>query len=118
LTNALVFVLPSSLEGSPMALLEAYGHGLCCLASDIPPHREAVRSGEDGLLFKHRDRADLTRQLTRLVCDGTQRQRLGRAARVKVGRAPEWKEVARRHEMLYNEAAPEAAVRPKRRRPA
>lgn len=117
LTNALVFVLPSSLEGSPVALLEAFGLGLCCLASDIPPHREAIRSGADGLLFKHNDRADLTRQMTRLVCDRARRQRLGRAAKAKVSRAPGWKEVARRHEMLYNEIAPEAAARLKRKRP-
>jgi glycosyltransferase involved in cell wall biosynthesis len=117
LTNALLFVLPSSLEGSPVALLEAFGHGLCCLASDIPPHREAIRPGEDGLLFKHSDRADLTRKMTQLISDRTQRQRLGRAAKAKVSRAPGWKEVARRHEMLYNEIVPEAA-RPKKRRPA
>ena len=117
LTNALVFVLPSSLEGSPVALLEAFGYGLCCLASDIPPHREAIRPGEDGLLFKHNDRADLTRQLTRLVCDRAQRQKLGRAAKAKASRAPEWKEVARRHERLYNEIGPEVAARPKKGRP-
>lgn len=45
-TNAAVFVLPSSLEGLPLTLLEAASYGTPIVASDIPPHREVL--GEDG----------------------------------------------------------------------
>ncbi len=42
LTNAMVFVLPSDLEGLSLALLDAMGAGLCVLTSDVPENREVV----------------------------------------------------------------------------
>lgn len=47
--HAGVFVLPSSHEGQPIALLEALSHGLPVIASDIAPHRELGLP--DGTLF-------------------------------------------------------------------
>ena len=39
LTNAMIFVLPSDLEGLSLALLDAMGAGLCVLASDVPENQ-------------------------------------------------------------------------------
>jgi glycosyltransferase involved in cell wall biosynthesis len=60
-TNAAAFVLPSSLEGLPLTLLEAVSYGIPVVASDIPPHVEILgqdapgrrlfpSGSEDGLL--------------------------------------------------------------------
>ena len=38
-SNAGCFVLPSSHEGLPIALLEALSFGLPCIVSDIPAHK-------------------------------------------------------------------------------
>ena len=42
LTNAMIFVLPSDMEGLSLALLDAMGAGLCVLTSDVPENREVV----------------------------------------------------------------------------
>ncbi len=53
LTNAMLFVLPSDLEGVSLALLDAMGAGVCVLASDIPQNRELVDT--PGFTFRRGD---------------------------------------------------------------
>ncbi len=43
-THAGMFVLPSSHEGQPIAVLEAASYGLPVILSDIPAHREIALS--------------------------------------------------------------------------
>ena len=46
-SNAYVYVLPSSLEGMPLTLVEAMSYGNCCVVSNIPECREVV--GNSGI---------------------------------------------------------------------
>jgi glycosyltransferase involved in cell wall biosynthesis len=47
LTNAMIFVPPSDMEGLSLALLDAMGAGLCVLTSDVPENREVVDGAGD-----------------------------------------------------------------------
>ena len=46
-----LFVLPSDVEGLPMAMLEAMREGIPIVASNIPPHQELIGAGR-GRLFE------------------------------------------------------------------
>ena len=69
LRSAKAFVLPSSLEGMPIALLEAMDQGTPCIVSDIPENLEVVRSEQEttSLVFRCDDVDDLARQLSRAL---------------------------------------------------
>jgi glycosyltransferase involved in cell wall biosynthesis len=98
-SNCYLFVLPSELEGLPIAVLEAMSYGCACLVSDIPESLEAV----DGraVTFRSRDPRDLARQLSHLIDSPKQVKAIGRAARAHVTRSYDWDEVALDLEALY-----------------
>ncbi len=50
LSNAYCYVLPSTLEGMPLSVLEAMSHGRCVIASDLPELRDVL--GDYGLFFE------------------------------------------------------------------
>ncbi len=81
LSQAGLFVLPSTFEGQPLALLQALAAGLCCIASDIPGSRDLIRHGENGLLHPPGDSVALAARLSQALDDPALRRRLGENAR-------------------------------------
>ena len=76
------FVLPSYYrEGVPRSLLEALAVGRAIVSTDMPGCREAVVSGETGLLVPPRDVPALAAALSRLVEDPALAEAMGRAGR-------------------------------------
>ena len=65
-SNAYLYVLPSTLEGMPLSLLEAMSYGNCCLTSDISECTEVI--GNYGLTFESKNIDDLTCKL-QYLCD-------------------------------------------------
>ncbi len=83
--NARIFALPSRVEGTPNALLEAMNHGLPVVISDgAPGPLELVNDEETGLVVGVNDALALARALRRLANDEALRHRLGEAARARV----------------------------------
>jgi glycosyltransferase involved in cell wall biosynthesis len=99
LTNAMLFVLPSDLEGLSLALLDAMGAGLCVLASDIPENRELVDGS--GFTFRHGDQDDLERMLRLLISEPEIREAAASKARERVWEHYLWGRVAREIEGSY-----------------
>ncbi|HDY68937.1 MAG TPA: glycosyltransferase [Candidatus Scalindua sp.] len=102
-SNALLFTLPSYLEGLPIALLEAMSHRLACLVSDIEPHREIISGGVDGLFFQSNSFSDFVKKLGRLLENPERLRNIGENARRKVKKEYNWDEVVRKTEEIYQE---------------
>ncbi len=102
LSNALFYVTASSVEGLPIAVLEAMAHGRCCLASDIPPHREIIEPGRDGLLFAQSGSRPLASAMEDLLAESSDyRYALGQEARRQVEQRYSWDSVADAMQALY-----------------
>lgn len=72
LRNTAVFVQPSTIEGLPIALLEALACDRFTIVSDIPENVEAVTLEDEpfGLVFRTGDVDDLARKLTQALSPG------------------------------------------------
>ncbi|HEX8847530.1 MAG TPA: glycosyltransferase [Pyrinomonadaceae bacterium] len=80
-----LFVLPSRVEGTPNALLEAMSCGLPVIVSNgAPGLLELVEDEVTGLVVPVNDAAALASALRRLAGDAELRRRLGEAARARV----------------------------------
>ena len=102
LTNAMLLILPSDLEGLSLALLEAMGAGVCVLASDIPENREVVEGA--GFLFRSGDVDDLVSKLRFLMADSAARESAGLRAKQRIRDRYQWDEITRQIEEVYLEA--------------
>jgi len=101
-SNAATFVIPSELEGLPIALLEAMSYGLPCLASDIPPHSEVIEESINGFLFKGDSFDDFVNTLIKLLgLDGEVKKHVGNNAREHVAKYYDWDDVVDEIEKLY-----------------
>jgi glycosyltransferase involved in cell wall biosynthesis len=99
LTNAMVFVLPSDMEGLSLALLDAMGAGLCVLTSDVPENREVVDGA--GFTFQCGSAADLADRLRFLITNPAVRKAAGIAARGRIEERYQWQKVTEDIEKAY-----------------
>jgi len=100
-SQAAVFVQPSEDEGLSLALLEAMGHGLPCLVSNIPANLEAI--GDGGLDFENKNVEDLKSELSRLINTKELMQGLGTRAQERIARYYSWEAIARKTIDAYTE---------------
>jgi glycosyltransferase involved in cell wall biosynthesis len=104
-TNAELVVLPSTLEGLSITLLEGMSYARCCLVSDIPPNREAA--GGHAVLFRSGDVADLRDRWAELLADPDRRRKMGAAGQLHAIEQYSWDRVAALTRDLYGETLAE-----------
>lgn len=99
LTNAMIFVLPSDIEGLSLALLDAMGAGLCVLTSDVPENREVVDGV--GFTFQRGSAPDLALRLRFLIANSAVRQAAGKLAKKRIEENYQWSKIAEDIERAY-----------------
>ncbi len=98
-TNTDLLVLPSTLEGLSITLLEGMSYGRCCLVSDIPPNVEAA--GGNAVLFASEDIGALKSQLVDILGDSAKRAKLGSQGQLHAIEQYSWDRVASMTAELY-----------------
>lgn len=96
-THASIFVLPSSHEGQPIAVLEAASYGLPLILSDIPAHREIAIP--ETRYFSVGDTAALESHLASAIA--TPPQKLGALGLSQLVVTHDWNHIARRTLGIY-----------------
>jgi len=81
ITDCSIFVLPSRCEAMGRVLIETAAVGKARLASDVGGIPTVINDGQDGLLFRCGDQADLQNKLDHLMGDASLRHRLGEQAK-------------------------------------
>jgi glycosyltransferase involved in cell wall biosynthesis len=76
-----ILTLPSFVETLPMAVIEAFAHGVAVVATPVGAVPEVIAHERNGLLVPVGDAEALANALNRLLEDGALRRRLGDTAR-------------------------------------
>jgi glycosyltransferase involved in cell wall biosynthesis len=96
------FISASKAEGHPITVLEAKAAGLPVIAPDIPGVREAVVSGETGILYPSGRTKCLISAMTELAVSEKQ-HRYGTAGRERVAQHFDVSQMAERYTRLYEQ---------------
>jgi glycosyltransferase involved in cell wall biosynthesis len=78
LEEADLLVLPSQAENQPISILNAMSAALPVVASNVGAIPEMVEDGRSGILVGPNDPAALAAALGQLICDPSQRERMGK----------------------------------------
>lgn len=100
--HAGLFVLPSSHEGLPIALLEALSYGLPVLVSDIPSNLEVI--GDADRIFRMGSIVELSAKI-RALSDSGLSAADREAVRLNCARRYNWTEIAHKTSAAYEELA-------------
>jgi PEP-CTERM/exosortase A-associated glycosyltransferase len=87
---------------TPLKPLEAMAMGKALVASDVGGHRELIRHGEAGLLFKAGDESALAEQIIRLLVDHELRNALQRWNRTWVQEHHSWEKTTVVYRKIYS----------------
>ncbi|OHY79835.1 glycosyltransferase family 4 protein [Marinobacter sp. AC-23] len=100
-----IVCLPSYREGLPKSLVEAAVCGRAVVTTDVPGCRDAITSGETGLLIPVKDSVALADAIQKLIEDSCLRRRMGEAGRDLAEEAFSIEKIVAQHLKIYDEVS-------------
>lgn len=104
LAAADVFILPSSIEGFPLSLIEAMAMELVCIASNVGAVDEVLESGKIGFVVSPGSTDEVVGALIKLCTNPRSLSRMGELARRKVEEKFSSKQLGSNYRKLYKGA--------------
>lgn len=98
-----LYAMPSLHETFGIGYLEAWLHERPVIGGDIPPLREVISHGNDGLVVRQNVH-EIASAITMLLGDDAIRERMGKAGAAKVAQQWDWDVVMDRVETAYERA--------------
>jgi glycosyltransferase involved in cell wall biosynthesis len=98
-----IFVLPSSVEGLPNALLEAMSCGLAVITTRVGGNTEIIENGINGLLIDPDDSQQLSITLIKIMKERETIEKLGRNARKTIETKFSIDNITTEYEKFYKE---------------
>lgn len=98
-SNAKLFILPSTIEGMPIVLLEAMSFGTPPLVSDITENLDVIQNY--GFKFKNKNIKDLKKQLTYLLKNPEKTKQAGKKCKQLIKEKYQWKTIAEEYFKVY-----------------
>jgi len=98
-----VFAMPSRHETFGLGYVEAWLHERPVIGGDIPPLREVIAHGVDGLLVRQRT-DEVAEAILALLAEPSLRRAMGRAGLAKVSQRWDWEGVMDRVELAHQVA--------------
>ncbi|MBF2064331.1 MAG: glycosyltransferase family 4 protein [Calothrix sp. C42_A2020_038] len=95
-----LFVLPSKIEGLPLAMLEAMREGIPVIASDIPPHRQLLDQ-QRGLLFSTGDIDSCVKAIDWALNHPTELSLMAANAHRYIQRSYTWEQITAKNLEIY-----------------
>ncbi|HUC96068.1 MAG TPA: glycosyltransferase family 4 protein, partial [Candidatus Saccharimonadales bacterium] len=99
-----VFVLPSSIEGFPLSILEAMAMKLAVIASDVGAVSDVIENGQDGFVVKPGSVDDIKNVILKLQKDRKLLEKIKLAARQKLEKKYSNAVLRTNYMKLYKEA--------------
>lgn len=100
-SNALFFVLPSTIEGMPIVLLEAMSFSLCPLVSNIKENLDVIKNAS--FSFKVRNINDLKSKMEFMINNKDKVKKQGKLCKNMVVKDYQWKNIAKKTLEVYKE---------------
>lgn len=100
-SHAYLFVQPSEDEGLSLALLEAMGHSLMPIVSDIPANCEAIAN--TGAIFQNKNVESLKKELAYFINRPDEVLALGKLAEARIQEQYSWDAIAKKTLEVYED---------------